>query len=278
MKPLMTFARHLAFALPMAAALHFGGTGAARAETVLITGSNQGIGLALARGYAAKGWTVIATHRRDSTPDTLAELQKRYPGKVRPERMDVTSDEQIAALAAKMKGEPIDVLLHNAALIRYAPVNDQSSTGGNAGQLFGTLDYRQLDEFVHTNVAGPLKITEAFIENVRASRQKKIMAISSAAGSVSVLPRAANHYWYYITKAAENQAMRLLTKQFENEDIVVAMFHPGGVQVESFGDFKLGPGAITPEEAASKLIATIEGLTKKDSGRFMENDGRDRPW
>lgn len=263
--------------LPIAVAL-FGATMVAHAETVLITGSNQGIGLALAKGYAAKGWTVIATHRRDSTPDTLAELQKQYPGKVRPEKMDVTKDEQIKALAAKLKGEPIDVLLHNAALIRYAPVNNQSPTGGNAGQLFGTLDYKQLDEFVHTNVAGPLKITEAFIENVRASRQKKIMAISSAAGSVSVLPRAANHYWYYITKAAENQAMRLLTKQFEKEDIVVAMFHPGGVQVESFGDFKLGPGAITPEQAASKLIATIESLGKKDSGRFMENDGRDRPW
>jgi NAD(P)-dependent dehydrogenase (short-subunit alcohol dehydrogenase family) len=260
-----------------AALILLGGLSAAHAETVLITGSNQGIGLALAKGYAAKGWTVIATHRRDTTPDTLAALQKQYPGKVRPEKMDVTSDAQVKALAAKMKGEPIDVLLHNAALIRYAPLNDQTPTGGNAGQLFGTLDYKQLDEFVHTNVAGPLRITEAFIENVRASKQKKIMAISSAAGSVSVLPRAANHYWYYITKSAENQAMRLLTRQFEKEDITVAMFHPGGVQVESFGDIKL-QGAITPEQSAGKLIATIDGLTKKDSGRFMENDGRDRPW
>ena len=243
------------------------------AETVLITGANQGIGLALAKGYAAKGWTVIATHRRDSTPETLAQLQKAFPN-VRPEKMDVTDDAQIKALAARMKGEPIDVLLNNAALIRFAPLNDQK---GNAGQLFGTLDYEQLDQFVHTNVAGPLKLAEAFIENVRASKQKKIMTISSAAGSVSVLPRAANHYWYYITKAAVNQAMRLLTVQFKDEGITVAMFHPGGVQVESFGDIKL-PGAVTPEVAAGKLIATIDSLTPKDSGRFMESDGRDRPW
>jgi len=98
---------------------------------------------------------------------------------VRAEKMDVTDDAQIKALAARMKGQPIDVLLNNAALIRYAPVDDQRPNGGNAGQLFGTLDYKQLDEFVHTNVAGPLKITEAFIENVRASKQKKIIAISS---------------------------------------------------------------------------------------------------
>ena len=38
------------------------------AETVLITGSNQGIGFEFARQYAARGWTVIATHRRDTTP------------------------------------------------------------------------------------------------------------------------------------------------------------------------------------------------------------------
>ena len=247
------------------------------AATVLITGANQGIGLALAKGYAAQGWTVIATHRRDSTPETLAALEAQYPGKTRAEQMDVTSDEQIEALAARLKGQPIDVLLHNAALIRYAPVMDQSPTGGNAGQLFGTLDYKQLDEFVHTNVAGPLRITEAFIENLRASKQPKIIAITSAAASISKKPLGANHYWYYITKAAENQAMHMLATQFKREPIVVAMFHPGGVQVESLGDLKF-PGLISPEEAADRLIKTIGGLTKTDSGRFMENDGRDHPW
>ncbi len=94
---------------------------------------------------------------------------------------------------------------------------------------------------------------------------------------ISKRPLGANHYWYYITKAAENQAMHLLATQFEKEPIVVAMFHPGGVQVESFGDVKL-PGFVPPEEAAGKLIKTIGWLTKKDSGRFMENDGRDHPW
>jgi NAD(P)-dependent dehydrogenase (short-subunit alcohol dehydrogenase family) len=246
-------------------------------ETALITGSNQGIGLALAQTYAAKGWTVIATHRRDTTPSTLAALEQKYPGKVRAEKMDVTRDEQIRALAAKLKGQPIDVLLHNAALIRYAPVQDQRPDGGNKGQLFGTLDYQQLDEFVHTNVAGPLKITEAFIENVRASRQKKIIAISSAAGSLSMRPLGADHYWYYITKAAENQAMHMLSVQFEKEPIIVASFHPGGVQVESFGDLVL-EGFMSPLEAAAKLVGVIDRLTKEDSGRFLRNDGTDHPW
>jgi NAD(P)-dependent dehydrogenase (short-subunit alcohol dehydrogenase family) len=246
----------------------------ARAETVLITGSNQGIGLEFAKEYAAKGWTVIATHRRDTTPNELATLQQQYPAKVRIERMDVTDPVQIKALALKLKGQPIDVLLNNAALIRFGPITDRR---GSAGGLFGTLDYDQLDQFIHTNVAGPLRVTEAFIDNVRASRQKKIIAISSAAGMVSVPPRSADHYGYRISKAALNSAMRLLAVQFKDEGIIVAFFHPGGVQVESLGDLKL-PGFVPPPEAVGKMIVTIDGLTLKDSGRFLQTDGRDQPW
>ena len=140
-----------------------------------------------------------------------------------------------------------------------------------------------LDDFIHTNVAGPLKIVETFIGNVKASQQKKIIAISSAAGSVSVPPFMPNgspvpdHYWYRISKAGLNSAMVLLAAQFKNDGITVVMFHPGGVRVESFGNAKL-TGFVPPEEAIGKMIKTIDALTIKDSGRFMDNDGKDHPW
>jgi short-subunit dehydrogenase len=89
--------------------------GRALADTVLITGANQGIGLEFAKQYAARGWTVIATHRRPTTPEELAALAAKYP-KVRIERMDVTDVTQIEALSAKLKGMPIDILLNNAGL------------------------------------------------------------------------------------------------------------------------------------------------------------------
>jgi len=251
----------------------------ALADTVLITGANQGIGLEFAKQYAARGWTVIATHRRPTTPEELAQLAAKYP-KVRIERMDVTDAVQIEALGAKLKGLPIDVLLSNAGLVRTDPID---KPGGNTNQMFGTLDYKLLDDFIHTNVAGPLKITETFIANVEASHQKKIIAISSAAASVSVPPFMPNgspvpdHYWYRISKAALNSAMRLLSAQLKDAGVTVVMFHPGGVQVESFGNVKL-PGFVPPEEAIGKMIKTIDGLTLKDTGRFMDNDGKDHPW
>jgi NAD(P)-dependent dehydrogenase (short-subunit alcohol dehydrogenase family) len=274
MRRLTAMLAPLALGLAMA-----GAAGSAAADTVLITGANQGIGLEFAKEYAARGWTVIATHRRTSTPAELAKLAAQYP-KVRIERMDVTDPAQIAALGAKLRAVPIDILLSNAGLVRTDPVN---KPGGNTNQMFGTLDYKLLDDFIHTNVAGPLMITETFIGNVKASHQKKIVAISSAAASVSVPPFMPNgspvpdHYWYRISKAALNSAMRLLSAQFKEQGIIVVMFHPGGVQVESFGADKL-PGFVPPAEAIGKMIKTIDGLTIKDSGRFLDNDGKDHPW
>ena len=265
-------------AVPVALALVTASTGA-RAATVLITGANQGIGLEFAKEYAARGWTVIATHRRPTTPEELAKLAAAYP-KVRIERLDVTDPAQIAALAARLRGVPIDVLLSNAGLVRTDPLNKPD---GNTNQKFGTLDYKLLDDFIHTNVAGPLMLCESFLDNVKASQQKKIVAISSAAGSVSVPPFMPNgspvpdHYWYRISKAALNSAMRLVSAQLKNDGVTVVMFHPGGVQVESFGPEKL-PGFVPPEEAIGKMIRTIDSLSIKDSGRFLDNDGKDHPW
>jgi NAD(P)-dependent dehydrogenase (short-subunit alcohol dehydrogenase family) len=79
------------------------------AATVLITGANSGVGLEFARQYAAAGWTVIATHRHESTPDSLAALTKQYPN-VRVERLDVTRVAEMDALI-----DHIDARLADAA-------------------------------------------------------------------------------------------------------------------------------------------------------------------
>lgn len=55
------------------------------------------------------------------------------------------------------------------------------------------------------------------------------------------------------------------------------MFHPGGVRVESFGDLDV-PGLESPESAIGKMINTIDGLSLEDSGRFIDNEGKDHPW
>ena len=102
--------------LPLVAVACFSYRIDAIADTVLITGANAGRGLEFARQYAAKGWTVIATHRRSRVVDTFAPLLEQYPETFRVERMDVASIPEVEALAAKLEGVPIDVLRFQRSL------------------------------------------------------------------------------------------------------------------------------------------------------------------
>jgi NAD(P)-dependent dehydrogenase (short-subunit alcohol dehydrogenase family) len=92
---------------------------AAEATTVLITGSNRGIGLEFARQYAEKGWDVIATSRSPANDDELQALAAQYDN-LRIEALDVSDHGQIDALAKKLEGTPIDVLLNNAGILASA--------------------------------------------------------------------------------------------------------------------------------------------------------------
>jgi NAD(P)-dependent dehydrogenase (short-subunit alcohol dehydrogenase family) len=245
-----------------------------RAETVLITGANAGIGLEFATQYAARGSTVIATHRRDRTPDTLAELAARYPN-VRVERMDVAQHAEIDALAAKLADTPIDILINNAAIWQIGDRNDPKD---RAAQAFGSLDYEQFELFMRTNVAGPIKVAEAFFANVKASEQKKIINLSSLGGSNSRRARQPDQlFWYRASKAALNNVMRSLTTELEDDGVIVLLFHPGGVRTERLA--ALGSSSsLAPEESIGDMIGVIDKLTMADTGRFLYHDGRDAPW
>lgn len=245
---------------------------ASTTTTVLITGASQGLGLAFAEAFALRRYRVIATHRRQSVPRSLAALSRACPN-VFVYKMDVTDHADIAALASHLR-EPIDVLLNNAALIRRAPLED---TSGNAGQVLGSLAFDDFDEFMRTNIAGPLKIMEAFMPHLRLGKQKKIVAVSSEAGSVSVQPNGADHYWYRISKAGLNMAMRLAAQQLRAEGITVVLLNPGGVQVPSLGLAQLR-GCVSPGIAVPEMVALIEELSIHRTDTFIKRNGSIQPW
>jgi NAD(P)-dependent dehydrogenase (short-subunit alcohol dehydrogenase family) len=247
----------------------------ARAETVLITGANAGIGLEFAKQYAERGATVIATHRRDTVPDTLAALAADHPN-VRVERMDVTVHEEIDKLAAKLTGVPIDILVNNAAIWT---IGDRSDPAVRAAQSFGTLDYDQFELFMRTNVAGPIKVAEAFIANVKASKERKIINISSLGGSNSLRARKPDQlFWYRASKAALNNVMRSLTTELEHDGVIVLLFHPGGVRTERLAALGSTISTLAPEESIGDMVNVIDKLTMADTGKFLFYDGREAPW
>ena len=239
------------------------------APTVLVTGANRGIGLEFVKQYAARGWRVIATARDPAGAHELRAFaadsaNTNAKAKVSVERLDVTDAADVAALAAKYRGQPIDVLINNAGL-----------TGDfrGKGQKLGSLDYAEGETMMAVNAFGPLRVSEAFYDNVRNSDQKKIVAITALLGVHSFNYGGFDGaYWYKGTKAAMNAVMANLAREAAKDGVVVALLTPGEVAVEKVRN--PGPEFIAPEVSIRGMIGVIDGLTLADSGDIIRYNGK----
>jgi NAD(P)-dependent dehydrogenase (short-subunit alcohol dehydrogenase family) len=248
------------------------------AATVLITGANSGLGLEFAKQYAAKGWTVIATHRRSGVPESLAPVVAEFKN-VRVEHLDVTSADDVKALAAKLKDVPIDLLINNAGVYNdRSACKDDACIGDWNTQNFGELHYDLLDTIMAVNVKGPLMVSEALLGNVKASTQKKIIAISSTNGSLTDQLAGSGAIFYRASKAALNRAMQLVATKEKTDGVTVVMLHPGAVVTERQAYLEGFKGMVEMPFSVEHMIATIDKLTIADSGKFLNYDGTTAPW
>lgn len=232
--------------------------------TVLITGANRGIGLALAREYAAAGWTLITTARKPAGAADLKALAAANPGRVSIEPLDVLDHASIDALAARYRGRPIDVLINNAGI-----------TGNRFQQVPGKFDYAEFRQVLETNVIAPLKIADTFLPQVQASRLKKIVVISSSEGSIAEVKRPAG-YFYRSSKSAVNMVMRNLALELKPRGVTVVLVNPGPVDTDMM---KGAPIPLqSPAEAAGRVIAVTAKATLEDTGKFWDYRGGELPW
>jgi len=243
--------------------------------TVLITGANRGIGLELVRQYSARDWHVIATARDVAGATELQALAKTDPD-ITIETLDVTDHPGIDALAARLKDQPIDVLLSNAAKTpRY-----MSAMKGSA-----TIDFAEARNSFEVNALGPAKLVASFLPNVQKSAQKKIVVMSSKAGSFAEGPKMSMMYEYRTSKAALNMIVHTLSFETARKGVTIAAISPGSVDTKpvegelGFGTNFKQPNTIQPEESVAGIIKVINGLTPEQNGLFLDyKDGRVIPW
>ena len=144
----------------------------------------------------------------------------QHDGRVVIEALDVTDEPGIQNLAARYQGTPIDLLINNAGIL-----------GDIDAQKLGSFDFEVFDQIFDVNTKGPLRVVEAFIDNVAASEQKKIINISSAVGSIKMTFGGQN--FYRTSKAALNMSMRTLAKEMRRakepgrKELLFGLIDPG---------------------------------------------------
>lgn len=221
--------------------------------TVLVTGSNRGIGLALCRVFKERGDHVIATCRRLS-PELDALGAEAITG------VDVTSDEAVRSLASRLGERRIDILVLNAGILRE-----------DGARLGAELDLASVQEQLAVNAIAPLRLARELVAYLHAG--SKIALITSRMGSIAD-NSSGSYYGYRMSKAALNAMGVSLARDLTGREIAVAMLHPGYVRT----DMTAQAGTVAPRDAARMLVARIDELTLATSGGFWHANGERLPW
>ncbi|SCB16860.1 SDR family oxidoreductase [Rhizobium lusitanum] len=188
-------------------------------QTILITGTSSGYGLETARHFLDKGWNVIATMRRPDASLFPASARLRIL------RLDVTSDESIAATVAA--AGPIDVLVNNAGI-------------GVVG-AFEATPMAHIRKVFATNTFGVMAMCQAVIPQMRERRSGVIVNVTSSV-TLAAMPLAAAY-------TASKQAIEGFTGSLAHE---LGYFNVGARLVE--------PGYAPTTRFAQNTDVRIEDL------------------
>ncbi|RCW73293.1 NAD(P)-dependent dehydrogenase (short-subunit alcohol dehydrogenase family) [Marinobacter nauticus] len=219
-------------------------------NVVVITGANRGIGLELARHYAAEGCEVIGVCRQSS--EELASVAAQVIDGV-----DVTTDAGIDKLKSGLAGKRISLLINNAGLLQ--------------DEQLGSIDFDFIRTQMEINAYAPLRVAEALTPLM--GQGSKIANITSRMGSIADND-SGGRYGYRASKAALNAFGKSLAVDLKPRGIAVAQLHPGYVKTRmvNFG------GLISPEESARGLAERIANLTLENTGSFWHSNGEELPW
>jgi len=234
--------------------------------TVLITGSNRGIGLEFVKQFSANGWNVIGTARKPERAKELNALAKDND-RITVVQLDVTKTDSIVAMAKTLEGQPIDVLLNNAGVY-----------GNKEKQSFDTLDEGEFEFVFNVNALGPMKVTQALLPNVRAGQQKKILVMGTGLGLVAFGPRNEGAYWYKMSKSAAHLGALIMREELKDEGIIVQLIAPGIVKTDLLKQSTDKDIGITVEQSVASMLRVVDSINMKTNKKMINYDGSRLPW
>ena len=227
-------------------------------HSVLLIGASRGLGCAMAEEFLKRDWDVIGTVRA-SAHTALHALAERVPGRVQIETLDVTLEEQMTRLRARLAGRRLDLLFVNAGV-----TNDPRETIGEVATA----------EFVRvmvTNALGPMRAVERFCDLV--AEDGLIGVMSSGQGSVANNTNGQREL-YRGSKAALNMLMRSFAARHATEQRAMVLMAPGWVRTDLGG-----PDArLTIEESVPNVVDTLLAARTRPGLQYLDYLGRVVHW
>jgi NAD(P)-dependent dehydrogenase (short-subunit alcohol dehydrogenase family) len=171
------------------------------ARVALVTGANRGIGFEVTRQLARRGFTVVLGSRDVQKGQRAAARLAEEGLSVLPRRLDVSDEESVEDLAARMVDDPgrLDVLVNNAA-IHY-----------DTWQRALGADLDIVREALETNTFGAWRTCEAFVPLMRWGGHGRIVNVTSGAGSHASMGGGTPAY--NVSKVALNALTRMLAAE-----------------------------------------------------------------
>jgi beta-ketoacyl ACP reductase len=192
------------------------------ARSVLVTGGNRGIGLAIAQAFAAQGDKVAITHRGSAVPDGLFGV-----------KCDVTDAEQVDQAFTEVEAHqgPVEVLVSNAG------ITDDT--------LLMRMSEEQFTRVLDANLTGAYRVTKRATRAMLRARFGRIVYISS----VVALNGSAGQVNYAASKAGLIGVARSIARELGSRNITANVVTPGFIDTDMTSEL--------PQDVKDKTLAQI---------------------
>lgn len=245
--------------------------------TVLVVGSNRGIGIEFVKQCLQKGATVIATHRSEETPDSLSAMKSDYADTLITIQMDLEDEQSIIDAAKNVQSmknlRPLSHIIHNAGIYLSGASFDGTARASRAAAPKVTKE-TMMKTFAINSIA-PLLVAQAFVPLLgkRSESLFPVLAfVSSKVGSVDD-NGSGGAYAYRSSKSALNNIAKSMSVDL-GEDARVVLLHPGWVRT----DMTNGNGLIDADESAAGMLRAVEATDASTAFRFVDYKACQIPW